>query len=96
MNSNVKNIKYRPVKESDLAELAKIYCKLYTNSALHENWTQETAYALLKYFYNSTPDIFIVAEIDGRAIGTIASLVKPWHDGNRLIETEIFVDNKKE
>lgn len=92
MSSDKTTINYRLAKENDLPNLAKIYCSLYANSALEENWNQTSAHKLLKYFYDLFPDIFVVAENDGQAIGAIASLVKPWHDGNRLIETEIFVD----
>lgn len=88
----MEKVEYRLAKEQDLAALAEIYCRLYTNSALHENWTKETAYKLLKFFYHAHPDIFIVAENNDQAIGAIASMVKPWHDGNHLVETEIFVD----
>lgn len=93
MNSDT-NINYRLVNEQDLPTLAKIYCTLYTKSALHENWDQASAYKLLKFFYDHNSDIFVVAENNGQAIVAIASLVKPWHDGNRLIETEVFVAEK--
>lgn len=92
MGSKNNEVIYRLAKEQDLSNLAKIYCTLYINSALSEDWNQDTAQKLLQFFYDSNPDIFVVAEVDGQAIGAIASLVKPWHDGNRLIETEVFVD----
>lgn len=92
MNSDTDAVKYRLAKQSDLPTLAKIYCSLYVNSALKENWTLESAYGLLDYFYRLNQDIFVVAEYNALPIGAIASLVKPWHDGNRLIETEAFVD----
>lgn len=34
-----------------------------------------------------------MAEVDGKVVGAVMSIVKPWHDGNHLIETEIFVAN---
>ena len=36
--------------------------------------------------------MFFVAEEDGKAVGAVMSGVKPWFDGNRLVDTEIFVD----
>lgn len=35
--------------------------------------------------------MFFVAEEGGRAVGAVMSGIKPWFDGNRLIDTEIFV-----
>lgn len=84
-------IKLRLAKKQDLKPLAKIYKDLYCNSILNENWTEETAYKFLDFFYTLQPDIFIVAEENEKVVGAVTSLVKPWHDGNRLIETEIFV-----
>lgn len=94
MSSKNSKVSYRKAQKQDLAKLAQIYCSLYTNSALSENWNQESAYELLHYFYQHNPEIFVVAEIDKLVIGAIMSLVKPWHDGNRLIETEVFVDSQ--
>lgn len=85
-------IKLRLAKKDDLKPLAKIYKDLYCSSILNENWTEETAYKLLDFFYTIQSDIFIVAEENEKVVGAVTSLVKPWHDGNRLIETEIFVD----
>lgn len=92
MNSNSHTVNYRLASKHDFPQLASIYCLLYKNSSLGENWKQESALALFNYFYALHPDIFIVAEVDSQPIGAIMSLVKPWHDGNRLIETEVFVD----
>lgn len=84
--------KLRLVKKEDLKPLAGIYRELYRSSALNEDWTEESACKMLSFYYTLQPDIFVVAESDrGGVIGAIASLVKPWHDGNRLIETEVFV-----
>lgn len=84
--------KLRLAKKEDLKQLAKIYKDLYCSSILNENWTEETAYKMLDCFYTIQSDIFIVAEENEKVIGAVTSLVKPWHDGNHLIETEIFVD----
>lgn len=84
----------RLAKEEDLKSLAAIYTGLYRDSALGEEWTPETAYQLLRFFYSAHPDIFVVAEEGQKVVGAIMSLVKPWHDGNRLVETEVFVDTQ--
>lgn len=84
-------INIRLAKKEDLKLLAEIYKDLYCSSILNENWSVETAYKLLDFFYTLQSDIFIVAEEDDKVVGAVMSLVKPWEDGNRLIETEIFV-----
>lgn len=83
----------RLAKKDDLDNLAKIYKDLYGESILKEDWSIEKSYGLLNFFYTLQADIFVVAEVDGEVVGAVMSLVKPWHDGNRLIETEIFVAN---
>lgn len=83
----------RLARKEDLDELAKIYKDLYGESILNEDWSIEKSYGLLNFFYTLQADIFVVAEVDGKVVGAVMSIVKPWHDGNRLIETEIFVAN---
>ena len=81
----------RLVKKSDLEELAKIYKDLYDNVDIGENWSIESAYKLLDYWYEKQGDLFFVAEEDGKPIGGVMSGAKPWFDGIRLTDTEIFV-----
>ena len=75
-------ITFRLVKKEDLNVLSKIYKDLYFNSVLNENWTEETAYQLLNFFYTLQSDLFIVAEENDKVVGAVMSLIKPWHDGN--------------
>ena len=84
-------LKIRTAVTEDLPILSDIYNELYGNSILNENWSHEKSEALFKFFYKIQSDLFLVADVDGKAVGAVMSLVKPWHDGNRLIETEIFV-----
>ena len=84
-------INIRLAKKTDLNSLAVIYKNLYDNAVLKEDWSVEKSYKLLHFFYTLQPDIFVVAEEKTSVIGAVVSLVKPWFDGNRLIETEIFV-----
>ena len=84
----------RNVKIEDLNELAIIYKDLYDNVDIGENWTIESATNLLKYWYDRQPDLFFVDEEDGIIVGGVVSGIKPWFDGNRLIDGEIFVSNK--
>jgi len=85
-------IHIRIAKKEDLFDLAIVYQNAYNNiPELKEKWTDESALDLVKYFYNIQADLFFVAESEGRVVGGIASVVKPWWDGNHLTDAEIFV-----
>lgn len=81
----------RLVELKDIQELAPIYKELYDDADIGEFWSIDSAEKLLAYWYDKQKDLFFVAEEDGKAIGAVVSGVKPWFDGNRLIDTEIFV-----
>lgn len=81
----------RNIKESDIKVLASIYKDLYDNADIGEYWSIESAEKLLKYWYDRQKDLFLVAEENNQVIGAIMSGIKPWFDGNRLIDGEIFV-----
>lgn len=81
----------RKVKLEDIEQLAPIYKDLYDDADIGEYWTIENAVKLLRYFYDRQNDLFFVAEEDGKAVGAVMSNLKPWFDGNRLNDTEIFV-----
>lgn len=81
----------RLVELKDIKELAPIYKELYDDADIGEFWSIDSAEKLLAYWYDKQKDLFFVAEEDGKAIGAVVSGVKPWFDGNRLIDTEIFV-----
>lgn len=84
----------RSVRESDIKLLAPIYKKLYDNADIGENWTIESAEKLLNYWYNKQKDLFFVAQYDNKPVGAIMSGIKPWFDGNRLIDGEIFISRE--
>ena len=84
----------RNVKLEDIQELAPIYKELYDDADIGEFWTIENAEKLLRYFYDKQKDLFFVAEENGKAIGAVMSNLKPWFDGNRLNDMEIFVSKE--
>ena len=85
----------RLVRKEDIKDLAIIYKDLYDNVDIGENWTIESATNLLTYWYDKQKDLFFVSEEDGGVIvGGIVSGIKPWFDGNRLVDGEVFVSNK--
>lgn len=81
----------RNVRIEDIKELAPIYKVLYDDADIGEFWTIKNAEKLLQYFYDRQKDLFFVAEENGKAIGAVMSNLKPWFDGYRLNDTEIFV-----
>ena len=84
----------RLAKKEDIKYLAEIYKELYDNADIGENWTIESATNLLNYWYEKQGDLFFVAEECGKVVGGVVSGIKPWFDGNRLVDGEIFVSNE--
>lgn len=81
----------RLATEADLNALSEIYTTAYNSLNIGENWTPESARKLLEYMFEDQPDLFFVAEESGKVKGAIVATVRPWWDGNHLIEGEIFV-----
>lgn len=73
-------------------KLSEVYSKVYGAFDVGERWTEETAYKMLKYWLKRDPDLAFLAEYKGLIIGGFVVGVKPWWDGNHLVEGEIFVD----
>ncbi len=47
---------------------------------------------MLLHLFEAQPDLTFVGTIDNKIIGGVNALVKPWWDGNRITDGEIFVD----
>ncbi len=84
-------LKIRNVEENDLKKLAEIYADTYTFFDVGERWTKEKAYEMLKYWFEKQPDLCFLAECEVKVVGAFVVGVKPWWDGNHLIDGEIFV-----
>ena len=84
-------MKVRPVDESDLPALGRAYVKSFKEVDSSEEWTEERAVELLKFIFSKQPDLSFLVE-DGNEIGGGAlGMIKPWWDGNHLVETELFL-----
>lgn len=81
----------RPMQKSDLQRLAEIYVKVYKKFDVGERWNIESAKRLLSYWLRRQPDLALVAEYDGKVVGAFLAGVKPWWDGNHLVDGEVFV-----
>ena len=82
------------MQKTDVPRLAEIYVEVYTNFDVGERWTVTTAKDLLNYWLKRQPDLTFVAEINNELVGVFVAGVKPWWDGNHLVDGEIFVHPK--
>src|SRR5436190_6325126 len=82
----------RLATKEDLQILSEIYTHAYYSLNIVENWTSQSAYQLITYLFHDQPDLFFVAIIDNKVIGAITATVKPWWDGNHLVDGEIFIN----
>jgi L-amino acid N-acyltransferase YncA len=81
----------RPITHSDIPEVAKVYMNSFFEADPSEEWTLPKAEALIKFFLKAQPDLAFLIERDGVVAGAVLGIVKPWWDGNCLVETEIFI-----
>jgi GNAT superfamily N-acetyltransferase len=77
----------------DLERLSAIYLSAFETIAADEHWTIESARALVEHWWRRQPDLAYVARIDNQPIAAFIVGVKPWWDGNHLVEGELFVDS---
>ncbi|MBI4064885.1 GNAT family N-acetyltransferase [Candidatus Gottesmanbacteria bacterium] len=82
----------RPVLLKELKHLASIYVASYNSINIGEKWNTKTAFELMRYFFQQQPDLFFTAFVEKRLAGATVAMVKPWWDGNHLIDGEVFVD----
>ena len=81
----------RLVKEDDFPILAGIYTVAYNSLNIGENWDDLASERLLRHLYSEQKDLFFVAEDAGEVVGAITAPIKPWWDGNHLVDGELFV-----
>lgn len=79
------------MREEDLDHLAEIYVETYTDFDVGERWDKKSAWKMLGYWLKHYPDLALTAEYNGKIVGAFLVGVKPWCDGNHLIDGEIFV-----
>lgn len=87
-------ITIRKTEKKDIRQLAKIYKDAYDRPQFGEDWSLEQAESLLNFYFNLDTFIGFTAVFGGKIVGAFFSFTKPWHDGNRLGEGELFVDQE--
>lgn len=85
------DIKIRIAEKEDLQQLAEVYNFTYKKFDIGEEWTVESSKKLLDYWFKRQPDLFFVAEDEDKIVGGFVTGVKPWWDGNHLVDGELFV-----
>ena len=88
----MEDLKIRQIKKEDLNKLAEIYSKVYGVFDVGEHWTKKSSYNLLGYWVKRNPNLSFLAELKGLIVGAFVADIKPWWDGNHLVDGEIFVD----
>jgi GNAT superfamily N-acetyltransferase len=81
----------RPIIETDLESLASVYVDVYTTFDVGEIWDKMSAHKMLKFWFEHFPGLAFVATNEEKIIGGFLAGIKPWCDGNHLIDGEIFV-----
>ena len=85
-------IKIRHMRKRDLSTLSVGYVRAYEIYSKWERWDKEAAYRLFEYWLKRQPDLAFVAECDKVVVGAFVAGIKPWWDGNHLVDGELFVD----
>lgn len=81
--------KITPVTKEMLPEISECYRAAYAQ--MGEDWSAERALEFVKFKFNRYPDLAFAALVYGKPVGAIFFDIKPWYDGNRLVDGEIFV-----
>ncbi|MDR3614521.1 MAG: GNAT family N-acetyltransferase [Candidatus Obscuribacterales bacterium] len=79
------------MRDEDLHELAVIYVSAFADPELNEHWTEQAAHALLSDWLKRQPDLAFVAESNNKLMGAFVVGIRPWWDGNHLVDGELFV-----
>jgi len=79
------------MKKEDIQILSEIYTLVYEKFDVGERWTPKTAEKLISYWFKLQPDMSFVAECDGKIVGAFLAGIRPWWDGNHLVDGELFV-----
>jgi len=87
----------RDIEEKDLPELSKVFADAYKPETTGEYWTAALALPVVNYWFNRSPkELKILIEVEDQIEGAFFADVKPWWDGNRLIDGEFFIKTEKQ
>lgn len=86
----------RPATLGDIEILASIYVEIYQVTNPIEKWTLKSARDFMSYFFQVSQGLFFVGMNDEKIIGASWGQVKPWWNGNKLYDVEIFIKNESQ
>lgn len=84
-------IHIRLATPKDFEKLAGVYMNAFHAAVPDEQWTQNQVTELFKYWHERQPDLFYIAEVDGTLAGGMVANIKPWYDGKRFQDSDLFV-----
>ena len=90
-DSQTDQIGIRLATQGDLDELAAIYAECMTGAPGGELWSHDRAKRFLSMWLVRQPMLFFVAELDGKIVGGNVGDIKPYFDGPRFTDGEMFV-----
>lgn len=82
----------RLMQSDDLSKLGSVYMRAFQDPELKEHWSETSAKALLSDWFRRQPDLAFVAEFERMLVGGFIVGIRPWWDGNHLVDGELFID----
>lgn len=84
-------MKIRNATFTDVPAMARAYIAAFKDVDPSEQWSEDSAADLVRFFLRTQPDLSFVAELNSEIVGGISGIAKPWWDGHHLVQTEIFL-----
>lgn len=92
MQASPSAVTIRHATADDLEALSELYSRCMAGAPGDEQWSLPRARAFLAMWLQRQPDLFFVAEVDGRIVGGNVGDIKPYFDGPRFTDGEMFVE----
>ena len=89
MNHNI--IIEKTTSAEQIKQCAEFYPAAYNTEPWNDNWTIETATALLTCYYNTPKFMGWIALRDNVVVGCAIGNIEPYYSGDIFILKEIFV-----
>lgn len=86
----------RAIETPDIPQLAKIYADSFRSMHPQERWSTESAARFLTTCFQRQPDLAFLATMDEEIVGGFLAAIRPWWDGNHLVDGELFVSPTKQ
>lgn len=84
----------RQCEHRDILQLSLLYMDIYNETNPVEKWNFISSQKLISFYFETCKELFFVSESNGDIIGGVCGQIKPWWNGNKIYNPEIFI--KKE